>query len=54
MPELLRKFQSRKFLLALGATITFIANDDYGAAVTVIIGYLAAEGIIDIINLKKK
>lgn len=41
------KFLSRKFLLALGAFITLLAEERYPEALGVVLAYLAAEGFID-------
>lgn len=40
MKEFLKTLLSRKFLLALGATITFIALGQYTEAVLTVLGYL--------------
>ena len=53
MNTILKSFTSRKFLLALSAFIAAIANNDLNLAVTVVIGYLAAEGGADIVSARK-
>lgn len=45
--SLIRKLASRKFLLALGAVITMVANEQYAEAVVVVMGYLGVEGYLD-------
>ena len=40
MKEFFKSLLSRKFLLALGATITLIASKQYVEAVAVVLGYL--------------
>lgn len=47
---LVARITSRKFLLAVGAALTFIANGDHGAAVTVILAYLGVEGAADTVQ----
>lgn len=41
---------SRKFLLALGSFITFVAQKDYDRAMWVVLGYLGIEGGADIVE----
>ena len=53
MKELVARLTSRKFLLALSAFIAAIANNDIQLAVTVVIGYLAAEGTSDAVTAYK-
>lgn len=50
MKKQLARFTSRKFLLALGAFITFIANEQYTEAVIAITSFIAAEGAIDTLS----
>jgi hypothetical protein len=50
MKEFLSRLTSRKFLLTLGAVITAIANDEWVAAVTIVLGYLGVEGVNDIVK----
>ena len=47
MKEFLRSLFTRKFLLALGTTLVFIANGQYTEAVAVVIAYLGVEGVAD-------
>lgn len=47
MQNFLRSLLTRKFLLALGAFITFCANGQYTEAVGVISAYILAEGAAD-------
>lgn len=53
MKHLLQRLTSRKFLLALSAFIAALANNDLNLAVTVVIGYLAAEGASDAVTAYK-
>lgn len=48
MKDILTKFASRKFLLALGTAITLVASKQYNAAVGVVLAYLGVEGVADI------
>lgn len=50
MKEFIARLTSRKFLLALGGVITAIANEEWAAAVAIILGYIGVEGANDIIN----
>ena len=45
------KFVSRKFLLAVGAIITLVANKQFTEAAAVAGAYMAAEGYIDSKNV---
>lgn len=47
MKDFLKRLTSRKFLLAIAAFITAIANGEITAAVAVAIGYIGAEGYVD-------
>ena len=47
MKQFLLSLLSRKFLLALGSALVFIANGAYVEAVTVILGFLGVEGASD-------
>jgi len=40
MKALLTPFFSRKFLLAVAAFCTAVANNEWGAATTIVMGYL--------------
>ena len=53
MKDFIKLITSRKFLLAVGATITFVANKDYIAAVTVILGYFSVNLGSEIVANKK-
>lgn len=50
MKEFVRSLFTRKFLLALGTAIVFIANGAYTEAVAVILGYLGVEGAADAVS----
>lgn len=52
MKEFLTSLLSRKFLLALGTTLVFVANGQYTEAVAVVLGYLGVEGAADAISRK--
>lgn len=45
--ELIRRTTSRKFLLAVGAFITLIANKQYVEATAIVLGFLGVEGALD-------
>lgn len=47
MTELLKRFTSRKFLLAVAAFLVAVANGEVMAAVAAVLGYLGAEGYVD-------
>lgn len=53
MKEFLRSLLTRKFLLALGTTIVFIASGAYVEALTVVLGYLGIEGTADVVSRVK-
>lgn len=53
MKDLLTSLLSRKFLLALGTSLVFIANGAYGEAVAVILGFLGVEGTADAVSRYK-
>lgn len=44
---MLAKFHSRKFLLALAAAITALANGNIELAVGALVSYVLAEGYVD-------
>lgn len=44
---------SRKFLLTLGATATFIANKQYTEALTAVLAFLGVEGAADVVSRKQ-
>lgn len=50
MKDFLKRLSSRKFLLALAASITFYANKQYTELAATIITYLAAEGSSDVVG----
>jgi hypothetical protein len=50
MKGFLLRLTSRKFLLTLAGFITAVANEEWVAAVTIVLGYLGVEGANDIIN----
>lgn len=45
--SMVSRLTSRKFLLAVGAFFTFVANKQYTEAAAVISAYIATEGYID-------
>ena len=47
MKDFLKSLLSRKFLLALGTALVFIANGAYTEAVAVILGFIGVEGAAD-------
>lgn len=47
MKDFLKRLTSRKFLLALAASLTFYANGQYTELAATVIAYLGAEGYID-------
>ncbi len=51
MKNFIAKLGSRKFLLAVGAVITMVANKQYTEAAAVAAAYMAAEGYIDSKNV---
>lgn len=53
MKAFLLSLLSRKFLLALGTALVFIANGAYTEAVAVILGFLGVEGAADTISRTK-
>lgn len=52
MKEFLKSLLSRKFLLALGSALVFVANGAYTEAVAVILGFLGVEGVADTVSRK--
>lgn len=50
MQEFLKSLLSRKFLLALGMSLTLIANGAYAEAVAVVLGFLGVEGAGDVVS----
>lgn len=53
MKQFLLSLLSRKFLLALGTALVFIANGAYTEAVTVVLGFLGVEGAADAVARAK-
>ncbi len=53
MKEFIRSLFTRKFLLALGTTLVFVANGQYTEAVAVVIAYLGVEGAADAVGRVK-
>lgn len=45
--QIKQKLLSRKFLLALGTVLVFVANNQYSEAMGVVMAYLGVEGLID-------
>jgi len=50
MKTFLRSLLTRKFLLALGTTLVFIANGQYDLALYAVLGYLGVEGAADAVS----
>lgn len=50
LKDLLARLTSRKFLLALGSFITFVALGQVPAAMAVVLGYLGVEGGSDLVT----
>lgn len=50
MKQFLLSLLSRKFLLAAGTALVFIANGAYTEAVAVILGFLGVEGAADAVS----
>lgn len=53
LKETLDRMLSRKFLLALAGAITLMANKEWAAMVTLLLGYIAAEGGADVVDRLK-
>jgi len=47
MKEFLKSLLSRKFLLALGTTIVFVANGHVLEALATVLAYLGVQGVVD-------
>lgn len=54
MKQFLSSLLSRKFLLALGTSLVFIANGAYTEAVAVILGFIGVEGASDFKSRSKQ
>lgn len=54
MKQFLLSLMSRKFLLALSAFLTFVANGQYTEAVAVVVGYMTVEGAADFKSRSEK
>lgn len=52
--EFVKSLLSRKFLLALSAFLAAVANGEWTAAVTIVLGYLGVEGGADFIERARK
>lgn len=50
MKNFLRSLLTRKFLLALGTFITFVANKQYNEALGVVLAYIGLEGAADVVE----
>lgn len=50
--EFLKRLTSRKFLLALGAFLTAVANNEWMVAMAVVLGYLGVEGANDVVKTR--
>lgn len=50
MKNLIKRFTSRKFLLALAACLTFYANAQYTELAATVIAYLGSEGAADAVQ----
>ena len=48
MKDFLKSLLSRKFLLALGTFIVFVANGQYNEALGVVLAYIGLEGAADV------
>lgn len=53
MKSFLLSLLSRKFLLAVGTALVFIANGAYTEAVAVVLGFLGVEGAADAVSRSK-
>ena len=53
MSDFAKSLLSRKFLLALGTLLVFVANGAYGEALAVVLGYLGVEGAADAVTRAK-
>jgi hypothetical protein len=47
MSDFLNRLTSRKFLLAVAAFLTAVANNEWNAAIAVVVAYIAGEGYVD-------
>ena len=47
MKQFVRSLFTRKFLLAFGSAVVFIANGQYDLALFAVLGYLGVEGVAD-------
>lgn len=47
MKQFLKSLLSRKFLLALGTFLVFVANSQYTEAVAIALGFIGVEGAAD-------
>jgi len=52
MREFIGRLSSRKFLLAVAAFLAAVANDEWGVALGVVLGYLGVEGAKDAIEAR--
>lgn len=43
----MERFRSRKFWIAVGAFVTAAASGEWGAAVSIVLGYLGVQGAAD-------
>jgi hypothetical protein len=48
LADLIQRFSSRKFLLALGGAIVCYANKDWTGLTAIVLGYLAVNGAEDV------
>jgi len=53
MKNFLRSLFTRKFVLAVGGTLVFIANGQYDLALYTLLGYLGVEGAGDVVERAK-
>jgi hypothetical protein len=52
--SLLERVLSRKFLMAASSVVALIVAKQYAEAAGVVAAYLAAEGVIDLVDIKAK
>lgn len=54
MKDFLKSLLSRKFILALGTFLVFIANNQYSEALGVVLAYIGLEGAADVATRVKQ
>lgn len=50
MIDFIARLSSRKFLLAVAAFLTAVANDEWGVGLGAVLGYLGVEGAADVMD----